>query len=303
MNDADAAPDHAIDHTIVDAMERAIGAPVRILRRAPLGGGSINDTTRIETTAGAFVVKAHRRAPARMFQAEADGLNALRASGTTLAIPRVIVVGAGEPGASSFLVLEYLAAGRRRADFDETLGRGLAELHRSTADRFGFHQDNYCGATPQPNPWTSRWIDFYGVSRLAHQLRLATDAGFLSSTEAQRIESLIARLHEWIGEPPSGPSLIHGDLWSGNLHADSNGRPALIDPAACYAHREAELGMMTLFGGFSARVFAAYDEAFPLEPDWRDRNPLYQLYHLMNHLNLFGGGYHRQVMSIVRHFA
>ena len=109
--------------------------------------------------------------------------------------------------------------------------------------------------------------------------------------------------HEWIGEPPSGPSLIHGDLWSGNLHADHDGRPALIDPAASYAHREAELGMMTLFGGFSARVFAAYDEAFALEPGWRDRNPLYQLYHLMNHLNLFGGGYRSQVMSVVRQFA
>ena len=299
MNDADAAPDRAIER----AIERTLGAPVRILRRVPLGGGSINDTTHIETTVGAFVVKAHRRAPARMFQAEADGLNALRASGTTLAIPRVIAVGADEPGASSFLVLEHLAAGRRRADFDEALGRGLAELHRATTGRFGFHTDNYCGATPQPNPWTSRWIDFYAASRLGHQRRLATDAGLLSSTEAQRIESLIARLDTWIGEPVGGPSLIHGDLWSGNLHADTEGRPALIDPAACYAHREAELGMMTLFGGFSARVFAAYDEAFALEAGWRDRNPLYQLYHLMNHLNLFGGGYHGQVMGIVRQFA
>jgi len=299
MNDADAASERMLER----AIERAIGAPVRILRRAPLGGGSINDTTHIETTQGAFVVKAHRRAPSRMFQAEADGLNALRASGTTLAIPRVIAVGADEPGAPSFLVLEYLAAVRRRADFDERLGRGLAELHRAGADQFGFHTDNYCGATRQPNPWTPKWIDFYGESRLGHQLRLAADASLLSPTEARQIDSLIARLDDWIGEPSSGPSLIHGDLWSGNLHAEEDGRPALIDPAASYAHREAELGMMTLFGGFSARVFAAYDEAFALEHGWRDRNPLYQLYPLMNHLNLFGGGYHSQVMDVVRRFS
>jgi fructosamine-3-kinase len=294
MNEADSIVERAI--------ERAVGGPVRILRRARLGGGSINDTVRIETTAGAFVVKSHRHAPSRMFQVEAAGLNALRASGTTLAIPRVIAVGPNEPGASSFIVLEYLAAGRRRADFDEALGRGLAELHRSTADRFGFHTDNYCGATPQPNRWTSGWVDFYRESRLGHQLRLATDASLLSPAETRQIDSLIARLTEWIGEPATGPSLIHGDLWSGNLHADRDGRPALIDPAASYAHREAELGMMALFGGFSSRVVAAYDEAFRLEAGWRDRRPLYQLYHLMNHLNLFGGGYRGQVMEVVRQF-
>jgi protein-ribulosamine 3-kinase len=298
MSGADATPDRAIAH----AIERAIGTPVRILRRTPLGGGSINETAHIETTAGAFVVKAHRRAPARMFQAEAEGLNALRASGTTLAIPRVIAVGPDEPGGASFLVLEHLSAGRRRADFDEALGRGIAELHRATAGQFGFYTDNYCGATPQPNPWTARWVDFYSVSRLGHQLRLATDARRLSSTEAERIESLIARLDEWIDEPVNGPSLIHGDLWSGNLHADAGGGPALIDPAAYYAHREAELGMMTLFGGFSERVFSAYDEVFALEPGWRDRNALYELYHLMNHLNLFGAGYHGQVMSGIKRF-
>ena len=290
------------DAAVEQALARAIGAPVRILGRTPLAGGSINDTVRLDTSDGAFVVKIHRRAPARMFQTEADGLDALRTSGTSLVIPRVITVGPDDPGASSFLLLEYLAPGRHCAGFDEALGRGLAELHRATAERFGFATDNYCGATPQPNPWTDRWVDFYAESRLGYQLRRAAEDALLSRGDRQRIESLIGRLGDWINEPESGPSLIHGDLWSGNLHADHNGRPALIDPAAHYAHREAELGMMTLFGGFSSRVFAAYDEAFPLEPDWRDRNSLYQLYHLLNHLNLFGSGYHGQVMSVVRRF-
>jgi fructosamine-3-kinase len=234
-----------------------------------------------------------------LFQAEADGLAALRASGTSLAVPRVVAVASGRP---SFLVIEYLGAGRRGDDFDERLGRGLAELHRATTNRFGFHADNYCGSTPQPNPWTDRWIDFYRESRLGHQLRLAVDAGHVSAADRNRIERLMERLDDWIDEPPSGPSLIHGDLWSGNLHVTDDGRPAIIDPAVSYSHREAELGMMRLFGGFSARVFAAYDAAWPLPPGWRDRSGLYELYHLMNHLNLFGAGYHGQMMAMVSRY-
>jgi protein-ribulosamine 3-kinase len=282
MSEADAAVERALS--------LALGSsPVRILRRTPLGGGSINETSRIETTAGTFVVKSHDRAPARMFRAEAEGLRAVRASGTTLRVPEVVAIGAESAG-RSFIVLEYLAGGRRGADFDESLGRGL-------------EADNFCGDTPQPNPWTGTWVEFYAQSRLGYQLRLAADAGHVSGTERQQVDALISNLARWVGEPANGPSLIHGDLWSGNLHSDAEGRPALIDPAAYYAHREAELGMMTLFGGFSPRVFTAYEEAFPLEAGWRDRNGLYQLYHLMNHLNLFGRGYHGQVMSVVRRYA
>jgi protein-ribulosamine 3-kinase len=295
MSEADAAVERALS--------LALGSsPVRVLRRTPLGGGSINETSRIETTAGTFVVKSHDRAPARMFQAEAEGLRAVQASGTTLRVPEVVAIGAESAG-RSFIVLEYLAGGRRGADFDESLGRGLAELHRATSARFGFEADNFCGDTPQPNPWTGTWVEFYAQSRLGYQLRLAADAGHVSGTERQQVDALISNLARWVGEPANGPSLIHGDLWSGNLHSDAEGRPALIDPAAYYAHREAELGMMTLFGGFPPRVFTAYEEAFPLEAGWRDRNGLYQLYHLMNHLNLFGRGYHGQVMSVVRRYA
>src|SRR5207344_1750478 len=132
---------------------------------------------------------------------------------------------------------------------------------------------------------TDRWIDFYGSARLDHQARLASDQGRLGTSDRRAIDRLIVRLPDLIDEPPDGPSLIHGDLWSGNLHRDPAGRPALIDPSAYFAHREAELGMMTLFGGFAPEVFAAYDEEWPLEPGWRDRTVIYQLYHLLNHLN------------------
>jgi fructosamine-3-kinase len=279
------------------ALGRALGGSVRITRRVPLGGGSISRTEHLQTTAGEFVLKSTAGAPGDLVRAEADGLVALAQSGTTLAIPRVIASRVDPP---AFLVLEYLEAGPRRRDFDDALGRGLAELHRATAAGFGFAGDNFCGSTPQPNPWTGRWLDFYRDARLGHQIRLAGNAGRLSSRDLQDAERLIARIDRLIQEPASGPSLIHGDLWSGNLHTDAAGRPALLDPAVYYGHREAELGMMTLFGGFPRRVFDAYHDAFPLESGWEERNPLYQLYHLLNHLNLFGAGYHGQVMSVVR---
>jgi len=284
---------------VVLALSHAFGDAVQIHTYRPLAGGSINRTEIIDTTAGTFVLKSNPQALPGMFQAEADGLAALRSSGTTLVIPGVIAV---RDAAPAFLVLEYLDAGAPVRDFDDRLGRGLAELHRSTNARFGFWRDNYCGATTQPNTWTERWVDFYAVSRLGHQTRLASDAGRLDVGERAAIDRVINRLGHWIDEPTNGPSLIHGDLWSGNLHRDADGRPAVIDPASYYAHREAELGMMTLFGGFSQRVFDVYHEALPLEPGWRERLALYRLYHVLNHLNLFGGEYHDEVMAIVRRY-
>ncbi len=289
-----------VDARVTGAIAAAAGTRVEIRRRTPLGGGSINRTERLDTTAGSFVLKSHTAAPPGFFQAEADGLRAIASSGTSLTIPRVVACGDDD---APFLLLEDLGDGSRTRDFDERLGRGLAELHRASSARFGFAHDNFCGATPQPNPWTDRWVDFYATSRLGVQARLARDAGRLSSRESAALDRVIARLGDWIAEPPEGPALIHGDLWSGNVHAGTNGTPAIIDPAAHYAHREAELGMMTLFGGFSSRVFAAYDEAFPLEPGWQDRNALYQLYHLLNHLNLFGDGYKGSVTRVVLGFS
>lgn len=132
---------------------------------------------------------------------------------------------------------------------------------------------------------------------------MAERAGLLGSAEQQRAMRLATSLERWLDEPVEGPALIHGDLWSGNLHSSPSGQPALIDPAVYYGHREAELGMMLLFGGFSARTFAAYHETWPLEPGWRERMPIYQLYHVLNHLNLFGGAYHAQAIAIVNRFA
>ncbi len=286
------------------ALSRALDRDVRLERRVPLTGGSINRTERLDTTAGSFVLKTHHAPPAGFFHAEARGLDALRRSGTSLVIPQVIAChdSADDERTPAFLIIEFLVEGRRRSTFDTELGRGLAALHRAAAPRFGFAADNFCGATVQPNTWCERWVDFYGRFRLGHQLGLAAQAGLLTTTEIGRIDRLIAHLETWLDEPADGPALIHGDLWSGNLHTAASGQPALLDPAAYYGHREAELGMMTLFGGIPARALDAYDEAFALESGWRERMPLYQLYHLMNHLNLFGASYHTEVMAVVAQF-
>lgn len=280
------------------ALGRALGHPVRMRKRTALGGGDISQVERIDTDAGSFVLKWHPHPPDGLFRAEGAGLAALRASGTPLRIPEVVAINDTPP----FLLLEHLGHGVRERDFDEAFGRGLAEIHKHTSSRFGFDADNFCGATRQPNGWSDGWVAFYGRARLGHQTDLAARAGHLSTSDRRRLGQLTDRLATWIGEPPDGASLIHGDLWAGNLHVADDGAPALIDPAAYFAHREAELGMMTLFGGLTPRMLAAYEEVRPLEPGWRDRNPLYQLYHLLNHLNLFGSGYHGRVMAIARQF-
>ena len=285
---------------VESSLGAAVGGPVRITRRTPLGGGDISQVERLDTTAGRFVLKTARHQLPEFFRAEADGLTAIAGSGTSLRVPHAVARDDADP---AFLVLEDLGTGRARPDDDEAFGRGLAELHRTQADRFGFARDNFCGATPQPNAWRDRWVDFYGQARLGHQLDLAARAGGLDPGDRPALERLILGLDAWLSEPPEGPALIHGDLWAGNRHVAEGGSSAVLDPAAYYAHREAELGMMTLFGGFSSRVFSAYEEAWPLEPGWRDRNPLYRLYHLLNHLNLFGRGYHGQVMDVVHRYA
>lgn len=277
-----------------EAFAAALGIPTPDLDLSAVGGGSINDAATCEVAGRTWFVKWNDRPLPDQFAAEAAGLAAL-AGADALRIPEVLAH-SDEPGAT-FLILEHLPPGRRSPGFDEALGRGLATLHRATTDRFGFHVDGYCGATPQPNGWMDDWVEFYRERRLRHQLDLARGRGFPDDayrTGLDLLERLPARIAD--DEPPA---LIHGDLWSGNLYVADRG-PALVDPAAYYGHREAELGMMSLFGGFSARVWDAYDEAYPLREGWRERLGLYELYHVLNHFNLFGGSYGGQAARLMR---
>lgn len=266
----------------------------------PVSGGCINETAVVDTTEGPFFLKWHADPPDHMFEREAEGLEELRKPETGLAIPKPVAVEPADSHTPGFIAMEYIEPGTRAPDFDRRLGRGLARLHQYSVDQFGFYHDNYCGTTPQPNEWSNEWIEFYREKRLRFQLQLAVDNKKFTTSERETFERFLDRLPEFLATDPESPALIHGDLWSGNLHTDPEGGPGILDPAAYYAHREAELGMMELFGGISSDVYRAYNEVYPLQKGWRDRVELYSLYHVMNHYNLFGGHYKRQAMRTVR---
>ena len=259
-----------------------------------VGGGCINHGTRLRTTTGAtFFLKTNHTAPANMFAREVESLFALRvANGPRL--PRPLLYGA------EFLLLEDLAPARPGKNYWLDFGRQLAALHLNNQPRFGFHHDNYIGSTPQPNPWTADGHTFFAESRLLYQARLAQQQGLLQWAEMLQVERLAARLPELALAQPA--SLMHGDLWGGNAISDQDGNPAIIDPAAHYGWAEAELAMTALFGAFPEAFYAAYQDIRPLEEGFWGRFPIYNLYHLLNHLNLFGGGYLMQVKAVLNRF-
>lgn len=267
------------------AIERELGARVSNAKR--LGGGSINDAYEVALSDGRNIfVKTHANPPPGMFGAEARGLRWLVAAGA-IRVPGTISFSDARP---AYLALELLQPARRQPNFDEELGRGLAALHRFGAPDFGLDHDNFIGRLHQSNTVAEDWPTFYWASRLEPQLRLASDRGLIDRGTRARFDALSRIMAERVG-PLEPPSRLHGDLWAGNLHVDESGRPCLIDPAVYGGHREIDLAMMQLFGGFGPRVFDAYEEAWPLAPDAAGRVPLYQLYPLLVHVNLFGGSY------------
>jgi fructosamine-3-kinase len=284
----------------VHRLAEQLGQPVHLNHIRAAGGGCINHASKLETSAGDFFLKWNTSAPSDLFLKEAAALQEMYdCENPYLAIPRVIWCKAADdsPG---LLLTEYLQPPESTSGFEEKLGRGIAVLHRKTAAAYGFHEANYCGTTVQDNTRTSDWSEFYGQRRiwaLVQQIRLARA---LSESDLQTYEKLVARIPQLLSHQ-TVPSLIHGDLWSGNYLFTTRG-PALIDPACYYADREMELGMMQLFGGFSSRVWSAYQEAFPLPGDWRSRIRLYQLYHVLNHFLLFGGSYNRQALDLAKSY-
>jgi fructosamine-3-kinase len=278
-------PGHA---ALGEALGRALGAAVTALRQ--LSGGDINEAFEVSLADGRVVfAKTNASAPRAMFPAEAQGLAWLAEAGA-LRIPRVLAVSRPDDAGPAWLALEAITAAPRARDFDEALGHGLAALHRFGAPGFGLPYDNFIGRLPQGNAPAATWPEFYRARRLEPQLRRAVQAGLVSPALRRRFDDLFARLDTLVG-PPEPPARLHGDLWGGNLLVDDTGGPCLIDPAVYGGHREVDLAMMRLFGGFGARVFRAYDEAYPLADGHDDRVPLYQLYPLLVHVNLFGGSY------------
>ena len=289
----------AIIQLCLEKLVTIYGSSVRLTDSRSVGGGCINHAAKISTSVGDFFLKWNASAPSDMFLKEASGLNEMSQAASSLVIPKVIWSTEVDdfPG---LLLMEYLQAATNTSGFDEQLGRGIAQLHRKTASAFGFHHSNYCGTTIQDNTWTDNWPEFYAQQRiLALVLQIKTARG-MSSEELKVYEMLVDRIPVLLAHQ-TVPSLIHGDLWSGNYMYSANG-PALIDPACSYADREMELGMMKLFGGFSAKVWDAYQEEFPLPKEWQQRIRLYQLYHVLNHYLLFGGSYGQQALEIAREY-
>ncbi|MGB7785128.1 MAG: fructosamine kinase family protein [Salinimicrobium sp.] len=260
-----------------------------------LAGGSINEVFLLNTSEGKKVVKINSlSAFPGMFSAEKAGLEVLKKSGS-IDVPEVF--GLGQIDDTAYLILEYKKEAPQKSHFWDLFGQELAGLHKNSSEKFGFEDDNYIGSLPQYNGRETSAADFYIRQRLEPQLRMASKNGFSFG----HLDRIFKNISEAIpGEPPA---LIHGDLWGGNYITNEEGLPCLIDPAVSFGPREMDLAMMKLFGGFPEKVFSAYDENFPLQQGFEDRVPLWQLYYLLVHLNIFGSSYLGGVKRILKSFS
>jgi len=280
------------------AIAQATNASFALTRVSPVGGGCIHTALRLEGDAPggrrSYFAKVNSADRASMFDAEADGLAALGDSGA-IGVPRVIAQGEDED--RSWLVLEWLELAPLDAKSGAALGRALARLHGAPRDRFGWPRDNFIGSSPQVNGWSDDWHAFWRDRRLHAQLRLAA-RNRLPSKLIDRGERLAADCGAFFRTYRPRPSLLHGDLWGGNA-SSAAGAPVVFDPATYVGDREADLAMTELFGGFPPETLAAYRADFPLDEGYTVRRELYNLYHVLNHANLFAGGYVAQATRYV----
>jgi protein-ribulosamine 3-kinase len=276
-------------------LSQALGVALEPRPASSVHGGCINDCYRWESREGSLFVKVATAASLPMFEAEAAGLSEL-AGAEAVRVPRVLATGAAESHA--YLALEWIDIGTSSTRTQAQLGEQLAQQHRAHSEKFGWTRDNTIGSTPQINTLTDDWVTFFREHRLRFQLDLACRNGHATRLR-ERGERLLERMEELFADHRPAPSLLHGDLWGGNFAADSNGAPVIFDPAVYYGDREADLAMTRLFGGFSSQFYAAYEAAWPLPEGAAERTSLYNLYHVLNHVNLFGGSYLRQAEGII----
>lgn len=284
------------------ALAERLGGPVE--GGQPVHGGDINHAARVAVNGARFFVKWSHQAPPAMFPAEADGLRRLGEAGE-IRVPAVIAVGEAQGACPAYLALEWIEPGDGGRSSDATMadfGARLAALHRHTASQHGLDRDNFIGRLPQPNAPDPAWSAFYRDQRIHPQMRLARERGLLPPRREDLLTRLIERLPDLLDDTAIRPALLHGDLWGGNYLIDERGAAVLIDPAVYYGHREMDLAMSALFGGFSRRFYDAYAAAYPLDPGYEDRQPLYQLYYILAHLNLFGESYGGRVDALAARY-
>jgi len=287
---------HAMDwQHIAASISDTLGEPFEIERHSSIGGGCINSAFKVEGKGRSFFVKLNRAELLDMFVAEAAGLTEL-ARPAAIRVPEPICY--GRSGGQAFLVLENLQMGGGGRDVMPLLGQQLAALHRYSAQQFGWQRDNTIGSTPQPNDWQSDWLSFWQQARLGYQLTLAKQQG-ASSRLLQKGEKLLDCVADFFTDYQPEASLLHGDLWSGNYAILASGEPVIFDPAVYYGDREADMAMTELFGGFGEAFYAAYNEAWPLDSGYKQRKTFYNLYHILNHFYMFGGGYASQAEGMI----
>ena len=274
-------------NTLLDELTSFTGKPHQLQYQRALGGGCINQTQKLETSQGEYFVKFNRADLLPMFEAEAEGLNEL-AKAKAVRIPEVYISGMAEGHA--YLVMEYIQPGGHASMAE--FGAQLANMHRYTKNQFGWHRDNTIGSTPQINTWYDNWIEFYREQRLGFQIDLAKRKG-AGKKLVDKVHHLMDSLPQLFSESPQA-SVLHGDLWSGNYSISDKGNVVIFDPAVYFGDREADIAMTELFGGFTSEFYSGYESVWPLDDDYRIRKTLYNLYHINNHYNLFGGGYASQ---------
>jgi len=277
------------------AMAAALGRGLTAAPEAKVQGGSINDCFRWQTGHGPVFVKRAPLACSAMLDAEVDGLERLRQAGA-LHVPALLAM--GSTNTEAFLVLEWLDLVEPDAASEERFGEALAWQHRNRGPGYGLERDNFIGATPQPNGPMDDWVAFWRERRLLYQLELAASSGHAGRLQ-DRGRRLLEIMDVFFASYRAAASLLHGDLWSGNRGALADGTPVVFDPAVYYGDREADIAMTTLFGGFGPRFYSAYAATWPLDQAAGTRRALYNLYHVLNHLNLFGGSYCEKAEGLI----
>lgn len=286
------------DRIIKNLIEEKLNKKIKSF--SSLSGGCISNAYKVTAADGSnYFLKYNSSVSNDIFVKEANGLKEL-AKANAIRVPRVLSF------SENFLLSEFISSGNKKRNFFEEFGRSFAEQHKFFSESFGFYEDNYIGSNPQLNiseeNEKGNWVNFYFNRRILYQLRLSEKLGNSTSELRNLISNLEDKIEEIIGKPGERPSLLHGDLWGGNYMVDETGSAVLIDPAVYYGHREADLGMTKLFGGFSSDFYKAYNECFPLKDGYDYRENIYKLYHVLNHLNLFGGAYYSQAISLIKFY-
>lgn len=274
--------------TVTEQISSACSQPFNVENTLNVSGGCINTTTVLEGSGQRYFVKTNRADLLPMFEAEGEALAEMAAT-DTVRVPEPVCWGSTDD--RSWLVMEHIPLGGRGSQ--ARLGEQLAAMHRHCKDRFGWHRDNTIGSTPQYNDWHDDWVAFFRDQRLGAQLSMAANKGYGGRLQ-QLGERLMETMHMLFTDYRPTASMLHGDLWGGNASTDDTGQPVIFDPALYYGDREADIAMTELFGGFSREFYSAYNASWPLDNGYAVRKTLYNTYHIINHLNLFGGGYGSQ---------